>query len=483
MALEKLSPKQVWQHFEELCNIPRPSKHEAQAGEYVIAFAQKHSLYCEKDRVGNIVIRKPAAKGKESKPMITLQAHLDMVPQKNSDTVHDFTKDPIKPQIDGEWVKASGTTLGADNGIGVAAALALLESDDVAHGPIEALFTIDEETGMTGAFGLEEGFLKGSVLLNLDSEEFGEIIVGCAGGINTIATFNYFTETVSGDVKAYKLCLTGLKGGHSGVDIHLGRANANKLLNRFMWNAEHFFGMRICSINGGNMRNAIPREAFAEVTIPSNFADDFIKSVQNFQHIYQEEFASVETGLSFAAKEIPTPSTWIDKNTSEKLLDSVYAIPNGIIRMIPEMPDVVETSTNLAIVKSDDANKTIQVVSLLRSSVDSAKKDLCNMVESIFDMAHACTVHEGDYPGWKPDFKAPVLQTMKSVYLSMYGELPQIKVIHAGLECGIIGSLYPTMQMASFGPTIKYPHSPDEKVNIASVENFWNYLVKIVEGV
>jgi dipeptidase D len=479
--LTALNPQTLWKHFEALCNIPRSSKHEAAAVEYVKKFAESHKLGVKVDSVGNVVISKPASKGMESKPTVVLQTHLDMVPQKNSSIVHDFQKDSIKPVIDGEWVKAQGTTLGADNGIGVAAALAILESETIKHGPVEALFTIDEETGMTGAFNLSEGFITGKILFNLDSEEYGEVIIGCAGGINTVATFNYTTEPVNADVTAFKLGLTGLKGGHSGVDIHLGRGNANKLLNRFLWNAEHYFGMRLCSIDGGNMRNAIPREAFAITTVPKQFEDEFVKSVKSFADMYREELAGVEDNISFTAEKVATPKTWIDKATTERLLDSLYAIPHGVIRMIPEMPEVVETSTNLAIVKSDD--KTITVASLLRSSVDSAKRDLCNMVESIFDMAHAQTVHEGDYPGWKPDFNSSALKTLKSVYSKIHKTEPQVKVIHAGLECGIIGSIFHNMQMASFGPTIKFPHSPDEKVNIESVEKFWKYLVETLEAI
>lgn len=479
--LLSLQPSIVWKHFQSLCNIPRPSKKETKVIEFVINFAKEHGLEYKKDSVGNVVISKPATKGMENRRGVILQSHLDMVPQKNSDTQHDFEKDPIKAFVDGEWVKAKGTTLGSDNGIGVSAALAVLESKDIAHGPIEALFTIDEETGMTGAFNLEQGFLNGTILMNLDSEEEGELIIGCAGGINTSATFKYNKEPISGDVVAYQLSLTGLKGGHSGVDIHLGRGNSNKLLNRFMWNADHYFGMRLCSIDGGSLRNAIPRESFAIVTIPREMEEDFEKSVLNFQTTYQDELAGVETNVKFSAKAIVLPEYWIDKETQERLLDSLYAVPNGVIRMIPEMPDVVETSTNLAIVKSDE--NIIQVLSLLRSSVDSAKKDLCNMIESIFDMAHAKTIHDGDYPGWKPNFNSPILKTMKQVYQKLYNKEPEVKVIHAGLECGIIGDVYPGMDMVSFGPTIKYPHSPDEKVNIPSVEKFWKYLIETLKEV
>jgi dipeptidase D len=472
--LLKLQPEAIWKHFQDLCNIPRPSKKESKAVEFVIDFAKKHNLEYNSDKVGNVVIRKPASKGKEKSPIVVLQAHLDMVPQKNASTEHDFEKDPIKPYVDGEWVKARGTTLGADNGIGVASILAVLEDKDITSGPIEALFTIDEETGMTGAFNLSPDFIKGKILLNLDSEEDGELVIGCAGGMNTTAVFDYKKEPVTGDVKAYKLSITGLKGGHSGVDIDLNRGNANKLLNRFMWNAEHFFGMRLCSVDGGNVRNAIPREAFATVTVPSKTVKEFENSVSTFLKMYKDELAGVEDSISFTAEAIKTPESWIEKAVADRLMDSLYALPNGVIRFITEMPEVVETSTNLAIVKSND--NQIEVMCLLRSAVETSKIDLGNMIESIFNMAQAKTTHDGAYPGWKPNFSSPLLKTMKDTHHRLRGGEPIVKVIHAGLECGLIGDVYPGMDMISFGPTILHPHSPDEKVNIPTVQNFWVYL-------
>ena len=468
--LLKLQPVAIWKHFQDLCNIPRPSKKETKAVEFIVDFAKKHKLPYKVDKVGNVVISKPASKGKEKSPTVVLQTHLDMVPQKNSGTIHDFEKDPIQPFIDGDWVKAKGTTLGADNGVGVASALAVLESNEIINGPVEALFTVDEETGMTGAFNLTSDFIKGKILLNLDSEEVDELTIGCAGGMNTTATFDYKKEPVKGDVSAYKLSITGLKGGHSGVDIQLGRGNANKLLNRFMWNAERIFEMRLCSIDGGNIRNAIPRESFAIVTIPNKFKKDFIDSASSFLKIYRNELAGVEPDLNFSVESISLPEFWIDKTTQKHLLDSLYALPNGVIRMISEMPDVVETSTNLAIVKSTETQ--IEVMCLLRSSVDSAKKDLGNMMESVFEMAHATTIHDGEYPGWKPNFDSPLLQIMKGTSKKLTGKDPIVKVIHAGLECGLIGDVYPNMDMISFGPTILHPHSPDEKVNIPSVASY-----------
>lgn len=477
--LTKLTPQPLWAIFADLCNIPRPSKSEAQVIDYVLSFAKKHNLEAIKDEVGNVILRKPASPGQESRKPIILQAHLDMVPQKNSATVHNFHTDPIQPFIDGEWVKAKGTTLGADNGIGVAAALAVMQSTSIKHGPVEVLLTIDEETGMTGAFNLKAGVLKGKTMINLDSEDEGELYIGCAGGINTSATFTYKTEKVAGDVKAYKLNLTGLKGGHSGVDIHLGRANANKLMNRFLWLASKELGLRISSIDGGSLRNAIPRESFVIITVPAAKAAAFEAEVKKFEETFKLEYASVEPDLSFRAEGIALPETWIDAETQKNLIHAVYAIPNGSIRMIAEMPEVVETSTNLAIVKSKE--NTVEVMCLLRSSVESAKQDLANMMSAAFELAGANVVHDGSYPGWKPDVHSPILHAMKEGYNKLYGKTPEIKVIHAGLECGIIGDKYPGMDMVSFGPTIRFPHSPDEKVNIATVEKFWNFLVATLE--
>ncbi len=479
--LLKLQPASLWKYFQEICTIPRPSQKEAKAIEYVIKFAKAHKLSYKKDNIGNTLISKPASKGMEKCPTVVLQAHLDMVPQKNSDIVHDFEKDPIRPYIDDDWVKAKGTTLGADNGIGIAAILAVLESDKIVSGPIEALFTVEEETGLTGVFNLSPDFITGKILLNLDSEEEGELVIGCAGGMNTTATYDYKKIQIKGDVIAFKLSVTGLKGGHSGADINLGRGNANKLLNRFVWNASYFFDTKLCTFNGGDLRNAIPREAFAIVTIPKIYKNDFTESVASFLKMYKDEFADVEPDLNFKAEPIAVPEFWIEKNVQENLLDSIYALPNGVIRMISEMPEVVETSTNLAAIKTTDTQ--IEVMCLLRSSIDSAKKDLGNMIESIFDMAHAKTVHDSDYPGWKSDFNSSLLNVMKKTYKGLYGKKPEVKVIHAGLECGIISDIYPGIEMVSFGPTILHPHSPDEKVNIPSVEKFWKYLVETLKEI
>jgi dipeptidase D len=481
-SIKELTPKVLWKNFESLCNIPRPSKKEEKVVEFVIDFAKKHGLEHLKDEVGNVIICKPATKGNEKKPTMVLQAHLDMVPQKNAATVHDFEKDPIQPYIDGEWVKAKGTTLGSDNGIGVSAALAVLESNDIPHGPIEVLLTIDEETGMTGAFNLKPGVLKGNILLNLDTEDEGELYVGCAGGVNTSVKFNFKPETVPAGMKAYNISLTGLKGGHSGVDIHLGRGNANKIMNRFLWQAAREFGLRISTIEGGSLRNAIPRESFVTAVIPSDKEKALYSWADEFSKIIKNELSQVEPDLKFETLTVAAlPATVIDKNTQDKFLNAIYAMPNGVIRMITDLPGVVETSTNLAIIKSKD--DSIEIMCLLRSSVDTAKKDLSNAMTAVFELAGASVTHDGSYPGWKPNVDSRILNLMKKVYEKKFGKIPEVKVIHAGLECGIIGDVYKGMDMISFGPTIRFPHSPDEKVNIPSVEKFWTYLTETLNAV
>jgi dipeptidase D len=480
-TIKELFPQTVWKHFSDLCAIPRPSKNEGKAAEFVKDFAIAQGLDYTVDATGNVIIRKPASPGMEGRAGVVLQAHLDMVPQKNSDVQHDFEKDPIQAYVDNDWVRAKGTTLGADNGIGVAAALAVLESKDVVHGPLEALFTIDEETGMTGANGLEAGMLKGSVFIYLDSEEEGELYIGCAGGINAVSLLPYASEAAPADVSAFELRLTGLKGGHSGLDINLGRGNANKLMNRFLWHAARTFDLRVSAITGGNMRNAIPREAFATVTVTSAKADGFRKYAAQFQSVVAAELAGVESELSFTAHTVDCPTTVMTKASQDRLLNLVYAIPSGAVRMIADKPDVVETSNNLSIVKSD--GKQVEITCLLRSSVDSAKDDLASAVVATCELAGATIELSGSYPGWKPDFDSAILKTMKDVYQKMYGKPAVVKVIHAGLECGIFGRNYPDMDYISFGPTIEHPHSPGERVNIPSVGKFWEFLVETLKAV
>ncbi len=479
-VLSGLEPKAVWKYFEAICGIPHPSKKEAAIISYIKGVGETLGLETVADHIGNVVIRKPATPGMEHRKTVILQGHLDMVPQKNNDTVHDFEKDPIVPYIDGEWVKARGTTLGADNGIGVAAALAVLEADDIEHGPIECLFTIDEETGMTGAFELKPGLLNGDILINLDSEDEGELYIGCAGGIDTNAFFNYKEEKVPAGHIAIQINVKGLKGGHSGLDIKLGRGNAIKILNRLMWQASRDLGLCLSSVDGGSLRNAIPREATAIVTLPEANKEKFEKMVKELHADVKKELDSVDPGVELHAKPVDLPEYVMDEETGKNIFNSVYACPNGAIRFIAEMPEVVETSTNLAILKSN-AGK-VEVATLQRSSVDSAKQDLCNMMRTVFEMAGADVEQTGEYPGWKPDVTSSILTTMKDVYQQMFGKIPEQKVIHAGLECGIIGSVYPGLDMISFGPTIRNPHSPDEMVNIKTVKLFYDFLVETLKN-
>lgn len=481
--LSGLKPEAIWKHFEEICEIPHPSKHEQKMIEYVVNFAKTHNLEYEVDEVGNVVIRKPATMGMEDRKGVILQGHLDMVPQANSDVNHNFEKDPIKPRIEGEWVKATGTTLGADNGIGVSTALAVLESTELVHGPIEALFTIDEETGMTGAFGLKPGFLKGDILLNLDSEDEGELFIGCAGGTNANITFKYNKKPAPKKHSAYKIFVKGLKGGHSGCDIHLGRANSNKLLFRFMKQAEKEFGLRLASVEGGNLRNAIPREAHAVVLIPKDNAKAFEEALKHYETTIKSEFANVEPDLTIYVEKAKSPKNVFDKSTQKNLINAIFVCPNNVIRMSQDMPGLVETSSNLAIVKSNDKTKTVEVKCLLRSSVDSAKTALEQKIAALFELAGADCYFDGQYPGWKPNPNSPILTVMLDVYEKLYGKKPEIKAIHAGLECGLIGGVFPNLDMISFGPTIKFPHSPDEQCNIETVNKFWDYLVETLANV
>ena len=479
--IKNLNPSSLWEIFYELTQIPRPSKMEHRAVIYAKEFGEKLGLKTYVDKTGNVIISKPATAGFENREGVILQAHLDMVPQKNSDTEHDFENDPIDAYIDGDWVKARGTTLGSDNGMGIAAALAVLQDESLRHGPVEVLLTVDEETGMTGAFQLERGILDGKILLNLDSEDEGELYIGCAGGMDTSGRLPYLDEPVQADAAAIQLSVTGLKGGHSGLDIHLGRGNANILLCRFLFDTAEKFDMRLAGMEGGSLRNAIPREAFATVTVPAEKKEDFLAAVKEYEDIFRAELKFVEPDLSFRGSTTDRPLTIMDKESQDKLIRLVCGMPNGVIRMDPEMPGVTETSTNLAIVKTGDGQ--IDVQCLLRSSVDSAKLYLGSSIQSVLELAGAAVTHSGTYPGWKPNVDSPILATMKSVYEKDFGKVPEVKVIHAGLECGIIGDAYPGLDMISFGPTIRFPHSPDEMVHTGSVQKFWDFLVRTLEEI
>ncbi len=434
------------------------------------------------DEAGNVLIRKPATPGMENRKPVVLQGHMDMVPQKNADKVLNFETDPITSYIDGEWVTANGTTLGADNGIGISSILAILESETLKHGPLEALFTYDEETGMYGALGLQPDLLQAEILLNTDSEQEGELYMSCAGGIDLTASFRYKDEPyIPENEIALKIIVSGLKGGHSGVDIHLGRANANKLLFRFLKHAVQEYDARLAWVSGGNLRNAIPREAEAVVTIPAEYKSDFLDEVADFEALYIHEYGLIEDDLTLTAEETGLPDFLIPEPIQDDLINAVVGCRNGVARMIPGVPEVVETSSNLAIVRSSEGS--IEVLILIRSSSESMKQALVSSLESVFLLAGAKVETSGDYPGWEPNLNSPVLKVAKDVHKKVLGFDPEVKIMHAGLECGIIGAAYPNLDMISFGPTIKFPHSPDERVNIASVEHFWNFLTNLVENI
>lgn len=472
--IRNLDPKPLWNFFHEITQIPHPSKSEKKLAEYVAKFGKEHGLETLVDTAGNVIIRKPASKGMENRKGVILQGHLDMVPQKNSDKVHDFTKDPIETFVDGEWVKAKGTTLGSDNGIGVAAALSVLASKELIHGPVEALFTIDEETGMTGVFGLKAGLLKGDILMNLDSEDEGELYVGCAGGIDVNATKKYAEEASPKGMAAFKVSAKGLKGGHSGVDIAMGRANANKILYRFLMQAEADFGIRLAESSGGDLRNAIPRESYAVVVVPEIKTSEFEKFVAGYEKMYRAEFAETEPDLTFKCEKTAMPANVMNQGDQYRIIRALFVCPNAVQRMSQAMKGLVETSNNLAIVRCKDGK--FEAFNLCRSSVDSAKEATAWKIAAVFQLIGAEVRLEGGYPGWKPNINSPILKTMSKVYSDMYGKIPEIKAIHAGLECGIIAGAYPDLDMISFGPTIRFPHSPDEKVHVASVAKFYDFL-------
>ncbi len=481
--IQSIEPQFLWENFYQLTRIPRPSHHEEKIRDFIFQFGKNLGLETIRDDAGNIIIRKPATPGMEGKKGVILQGHLDMVPQKNNDKVHDFLTDPIEAYIDGEWVTANGTTLGADNGIGVSAALSVLASDNIEHGPLEALFTATEETGMDGAEGLKAGLLNGDILLNMDSEEEGELYVGCAGGEDAGVLFHYSGETVPEGFMAFNLSVTGLKGGHSGMDIILQRGNSNKIFFRLLSEAYRRTGARLASVDGGSLRNAIPRETFGVIVVPSAKSDDLQKLINAESDAIKNELADTEPTLRVVLTETNRPAELIGEEVQIKLTGSILTCPDGVIRMSDSMPGLVETSSNMAAVKSDAGNKTISLAFLMRSSVDSAKTFLGRRLEALFTMAGAEVSFTGAYPGWKPNMDSPILKTMQQVYQSKYGKVPGIKAIHAGLECGILGGTYPHWDMISFGPTIRHPHSPDEKVDIASVRKFWEYLLETLKNI
>ncbi|GAB7087964.1 aminoacyl-histidine dipeptidase [Marinifilum fragile] len=479
--LSKLEPKEVWKHFEDICQIPRPSKKEEKIIEFLIEFGKKNNLETKRDEIGNVLIKKPATPGKENFKTVVLQSHMDMVCEKNNDTVHNFDTDPITPWIDNGWVKAKGTTLGADDGIGMAAEMALLTSTDIEHGPIECLFTVDEETGLSGAFALQSGFFDGKILLNLDSEDEGEIFIGCAGGIDTLANMEYQKEEVPSGHFALRIDVKGLLGGHSGDEINKGRGNSNKILNRFLWQINKKYHIRINEFNGGNLRNAIPREAYAIITIPSEFKENVRADLNIYAAEMEHVWEIYEPKLKISLESVEKPAFVVDVNTSNNLMDAIYACPHGVFTMSSRMPGMVETSTNLASVKFIDDNK-IQITTSQRSDVDSEKYNIAQMVGSSLTLAGAQIEHTDGYPGWAPNPNSEILTVAVESYKKLFGKEPVVRSIHAGLECGLFLEKYPEMDMISFGPTLRDVHSPDERINIETVEKFWLHLVDIIQN-
>lgn len=479
--IKSLEPSEVWTNFVALNAVPRASKKEEQVIGFMMDFGNSLGLETFKDAVGNVIIKKPATQGMENRKTIVMQSHLDMVHQKNNNTVFDFTTQGIDMLIVGEWVKANGTTLGADNGMGVAAIMAVLASKEIAHPAIEALFTIDEETGMTGAMGLEGGILQGEILLNLDTEEDDEIDIGCAGGIDVTAVRGYKEEEIPEDAVAYRLTVKGLQGGHSGMDIHKGLGNANKIMNRLLYGGFENFGLRISSINGGGLRNAIPRESEAVFVIDKVSADAFEFEHDLTAENIKKELETVEPELNIILEETEMPARIMELGVQEGMLKAVYAALNGVYRMSTAMEDLVETSNNLAKVSIADGD--IEVLCLTRSSVESSKMDLANALTATFELAGFEVVLSGSYPGWTPDVNSPILKVLKEKYETLFGETPHVVACHAGLECGILGQNYPDMDMISYGPTIRGAHSPDERVNIASVQKFWTFTKEILKNI
>ncbi len=479
--IAQLKPTKLWYYFNEILQIPRPSKKEEKIIEYLLAFGKEHNLETLQDEIRNVLIRKPATKGYEGLKSVVLQSHMDMVCEKNSGVDHDFENDPIDAYIEDGWIKARGTTLGGDDGIGVAAQLAILASDDIQHGPIECLFTIDEETGLTGAFGLKPGFLNSEILLNLDSEDEGELFIGCAGGKDTIITIPYNKVDVENSYSFVKIQVSGLMGGHSGDDIQKGKANANKLLNRLLWISADKFGIRLVEFDGGNLRNAIAREAFAIVGVPLTHKNTFKEFVSEYSATVRSEYKVTEPDLEINSSGTESSSHFMDRLSQAKLLNSLYACPHGVIAWSAEIPNFVETSTNLASVKT--RNDEIIITTSQRSSVESAKDDICNMVASVFRLTGAQVVHTDGYPGWTPNPVSEVVSITEAAYERLFKVKPKVLAIHAGLECGLIGDVYPNMDMISFGPTIKGAHSPDERLNIETVQKFWDLTLDVLKNI
>lgn len=480
-AVRNLEPKALWNKFADLNAVPRPSKKEERVIAFMKEFGEKLNLETVIDEVGNVIIKKPATPGMEDRKTIVMQSHLDMVHQKNADTQFDFDTQGIEMYVDGDWVRAKGTTLGADNGLGVATIMAVLESTDIPHPAIEALFTIDEETGMTGAMGLKGGLLKGEILLNLDTEEDDEIDIGCAGGVDVTAERTYNEEDTPENSIGYNITVKGLNGGHSGMDIHKGLGNANKIMNRLLFDGFENFGLQISEINGGSLRNAIPRESFAKVIISDIFDEAFQFDMNELIQEIKAEFKTTEPRLEVVLEKTEAPAKVMDLGVQEGLTRALYSAHNGVYRMSADMEDLVETSNNIARVIVKDGK--IHIGCLTRSSVESSKFDLANALRSTFELIGCEVNFSGSYPGWTPNVNSPILEVLKDIYEKQNGEKPNVVACHAGLECGILGTNYPDMDMISFGPTIKGAHSPDERASISSAQKYWKFVLEILKNI
>jgi dipeptidase D len=481
--LSQLNPAPIWIYFEEICNIPRLSKNEGKIRRYLIDFAVKNNLEHKEDSVGNILIIRNPSPGFENRITIILQSHMDMVGEKNADYIHNWETDPILPFItDDGWVGAKGTTLGADDGIGIASQMAILTDKSLKTGRIECLFTVDEESGMTGAINLKPDFFSGNTLINLDSEDEGVLYIGCAGGMDTVGTMKYTLVAADKNAIAFQLSVTGLHGGHSGDEIHKGYGNSVKLMNRLLWNLSNHFGISISSFDGGNLRNAIPREAFATITIHKKEASPLTESVNNFLVTVQDELGSLEPDIKISIKPARLPDNVMDKDSQSKLLNALTGCPHGVIDWSKEMENLVETSTNLASVKFLD-NNTIKIVTTQRSSIESSKHVAASMVEACLRLGGSEVVHSDGYPGWKPNISSEILKITRSSYIRIFGTEPKIRAIHAGLECGLIYEKNKNIDMISFGPTIRGAHTPEEKINIETTRMFWDLLIDVINNI
>ena len=479
--IKNLKPECIWRNFDALTQVPRPSGHLEKVQQFLLDFAKRAGVEAYKDEAENIVMRKPATPGMENRKTTILQAHMDMVPQKDKDSTHDFVNDPIQTYIDGDWVRAKGTTLGADNGLGVAAIMAIMEATDLKHGPLEALITADEETGMFGANALPEGKLEGEILLNLDTEEDDELIIGSAGGVDITATLDYKSVESDKEDVAVKVVIKGLKGGHSGLEIREGRGNANKMMARIVRDAIADDDACLATWHGGNMRNAIPREAEVVLTLPKENKEDLVALVAEYKTIFNDEFKGIENEITVLVEDVDLPAEVVPEEIQDNLVDAIYAAHNGVWRYIPSIPNIVETSSNLAIVDIEGGKAAVKI--LARSSSESVKEEISRSLESCFNMAGMKVEFSGEYGGWNPNTESELIKVMQGLYKELFNEEPKVQVVHAGLECSIILSKYPGLDICSFGPTLRSPHTPNERAYWPSAAKFWALLTRTLEEI